>query len=369
MNRFVSMRLAALAGLVMVAGCQAVPAAGEAGAPVTAAITVPAEAEWATIEPVGETLCATGTPFRFHVRSGDPERVLLFLNGGGACWSGDLCDVTTEPTPYTPFAEMDSNNPALLEGVFDQANPANPFAGWTQVFVPYCTGDSHLGGGDVTYTTSAGKDVTIHHRGKTNVQAALDWLYANRAEADRIFVTGGSAGAIASPYYAGIVADHYPQADVVHLADGAGGYRSPAIAGVLDAWGAFEGVPDWAEFAEVDRETATTEDFFRVTAARHPEMPMARFDNVDDAVQQDFLTLLGTAEPVRGLLAANNADLARDLPKISAFEAPGDAHTALRFNRFYTEEAGGVKLADWVRALANGEAVASVSCQSDQSCD
>lgn len=365
----ISALLAAPAFLALVSGCQAgPPGSPEAAAPVSVAIAPEAE-PWATIEPGGETLCATGTPFRFHVRSGDPERVMFFLNGGGACWSGDLCDLQTAPTPYTPFAEMDSNNPAMLEGVFDEANPANPFAGWTQVFVPYCTGDSHLGGGDVTYTTGAGETVTVHHRGKANVQAALDWMYANRADARRIFVTGGSAGAIASPYYAALVADHYPQADVVHLADGAGGYRSPAIAGVLAAWGAFKGVPDWPEFAAIDQAAASTEDFFRVTAARHPEMQMARFDNVDDAVQQDFLTLLGTGEPVRGLLAANNADLASDIPTIRTFEAPGNAHTSLRFGRFYTEEVGGVKLVDWVRDLANDEAVASVSCQSDQSCD
>lgn len=365
----ISALAAASAFLALVSGCQASPPGSpEAAAPVSVAIAPEAE-PWVTIEPGGETLCATGTPFRFHVRSGDPERVMFFLNGGGACWSGDLCDLQTAPTPYTPFAEMDSNNPALLEGVFDEANPANPFAGWTQVFVPYCTGDSHLGGGDVTYTTGAGETVTVHHRGKANVQAALDWMYANRADARRIFVTGGSAGAIASPYYAALVADHHPQADVVHLADGAGGYRSPAIAGVLAAWGAFKGVPDWPEFAAIDQAAASTEDFFRVTAARHPEMQMARFDNVDDAVQQDFLTLLGTGEPVRGLLAANNADLASDIPTIRTFEAPGNAHTSLRFGRFYTEEVGGVKLVDWVRDLANGEVVAIVSCQSDQSCD
>lgn len=363
--------MAAIAALLVLAsGCRSAPEAAtpDVATPEVAETTVTA-ADWTMIEPGGETLCATGTPFRFHVREGDASKVMIFLNGGGACWNGDLCDLGTEPTPYTPFADMDSNKPELLQGVFERSNQANVFDGWTQVFVPYCTGDAHLGAKDVTYTTTAGEAVTIHHRGKTNVQAALDWVYANRSAPERVFVTGGSAGAIASPYYAGLVADHYPQADVINLADGSGGYRSPAIAGVLEAWGAFEDVPDWAEFAAVDRAAASTEDFFRVTAARHPDVQLARFDNVDDEVQQSFLGLLGSQVPVRDLLAANNADLARDIPGIVTFAAPGKEHTALRFPMFYTTVTGGVRLSDWVRDLAEGKAVESVSCQTDQSCD
>ncbi|WP_213268409.1 pectin acetylesterase-family hydrolase [Hyphomonas sp.] len=358
---------ALLAGLVLsavTAGCSARPDVQQAP-PLAEAKA----AGWTLIEPGGDTLCATGTPFRFHVRQGDPERVMIFLNGGGACWSGDLCDLATEPTPYTPFADMESNQPDQLDGVFDNRAAGNPFAGWTQVFVPYCTGDAHLGARDATYKTSAGADVMIHHRGKTNVQAALEWVYANQAAPERVFVTGGSAGAIASPYYAGLVSEHYPQAEVIQLADGAGGYRSPGISGVLEAWGAFEALPDWPEFASVERATATTEDFFRVTAARYPDLQLARFDNVDDEVQQSFLGLLGTGEPVRALLAANSADLARDIAGIRTFSAPGMGHTALRYGVMYSTEAEGVQLADWVRDLAEGRPVKTVSCERDNSCD
>lgn len=324
---------------------------------------------WTEIEPGGETLCATGTPFRFHVRQGHADRVMIFLNGGGACWSGDLCDLSTGANPYTPFSEDDVNDPKYLSGVFEDGKRDNPFSGWTQIFVPYCTGDAHLGSGDVTYTTSAGPEAIIHHRGKANVQAALDWVYANRPSASRIFVTGGSAGAIASPYYAGLLAEHYPDADIAQLADGSGGYRTPAISGVLETWGAFEGVPAWPEFSLIDHTAASTEDFFRVTAARHPQVQLARFDHVDDQVQQDFLALLGTAEPVRKLQAANNADLVRDIPGIRIFSSRGDAHTALRQDNFYTEQAGGMRLADWVGDLAEGKDVETLSCETDASCD
>lgn len=324
---------------------------------------------WTTITPGGDTLCATGTPYSFHVRPGDASRVMIFLNGGGACWSGRLCDPFLGLNAYTPFADMDANQPGTTAGAFDASNPENPFAGWTQVFVSYCTGDAHLGGRDVTYPTEAGAAITVHHRGKVNVQSALDWVYANYAAPGRIFVGGASAGAIASPFYAGLVADHYPQAEVIQYSGGAGGYRAGPVSGLLENWGAFDDLPDWPEFSAFDRASFTIEDFFRVTAARHPDMRMSQFNNVDDEVQQMFLGLMGVRDPVRGLMDANLRDLATDIPGFRYFSARGGDHTLLRYDRLYTIETNSVRAADWVRALTEGGEVGNVSCAVDQTCD
>ncbi|MFN3910887.1 pectin acetylesterase-family hydrolase [Hyphomonas sp.] len=355
---------AAIAALTLFAGCKA---AEEKPAPVMAE-AAEAPPAWTTIAPGGDTLCATGTPYSFHVRGGDASRVMIFLNGGGACWSGDLCDPALGANAYTPFAEMDANTAGTKGGAFDSANPENPFAGWTQVFVSYCTGDAHLGARDATYTTSTGKELTIHHRGKANVQSALDWVYANYPAPSRVFVGGGSAGAIASPFYAGVVADHYPQAEIVQYGGGAGGYRAGAVSGLLEAWGTFASMPDWPELAAFDRAAFTTEDFFRVTAARHPDMRMHQFNNVDDEVQQMFLGLMGATDPVRGLLQANLDELAAEIPNFRSYSASGKDHTLLRYDRLYTTETGGVRAVDWVRGLAGGRDVQSVSCL-DEGCD
>lgn len=354
---------AALAALTLIAACTA---AGEKPAPETpGAAALPG---WTTIAPGGDTLCAAGTPYSFHVRGGDASRVMIFLNGGGACWSGDLCDPSGGANAYTPFAEMDANNPARMGGVFDAANPENPFTGWTQVFVSYCTGDSHLGDRDAIYITSAGKAVPIHHRGKANVQSALDWVYANYPQPSRVFVGGGSAGAIASPYYAGVVADHYPQAEIVQYGGGAGGYRAGAVPGLLETWGTFTNMPDWPELSGFDRATFTTGDFYRVTAMRYRGMRMHQFNNVDDDVQQMFLALMGVSDPVRALMHANLDELAKDIPNFRSYSASGKDHTLLRYDRLYTTTTGGVRAAEWVRGLAEGRDVARVTCQAE-GCD
>ncbi|MBA3067302.1 MAG: hypothetical protein FP825_02330 [Hyphomonas sp.] len=362
--------LAAAAMLALLAGCQTPDEpvrAEDAAAAVPEA--PPSPAAWTAISPGGDTLCATGTPYTFHVREGDASRVMIFLNGGGACWSGDLCDPSGGAGAYTPFAEMDANNPATKGGAFDAANPENPFAGWTQVFVSYCTGDAHLGAKDIDYTTSAGQALTIHHRGKANVQSALDWVYANYPAPSRVFVGGGSAGAIASPFYAGVVADHYPQAEIVQYGGGAGGYRAGAVSGLLETWGTFTSMPDWPELAAFDRATFTTEDFYRVTAARHPDMRMSQFNNVDDEVQQMFLALMGVGDPVRGLMQANLDELAADLPNFRSYSAAGKDHTLLRYDRLYTTKVSDARAVDWVRDLAEGRDVGRVTCEADSSCD
>jgi len=294
---------------------------------------------------------------------------MIFLNGGGACWSSSLCDPSLGLDAYTPFAETETNEPGTKAGAFDASNPENPFSGWTQVFVSYCTGDAHLGGRDVTYTTEAGGAIRIHHRGKVNVQSALDWVYANYPSPGRIFVGGASAGGIASPFYAGLVADHYPEAEVIQYSGGAGGYRAGPVSVLLEGWGAFDILPDWPEFSAFDRANFTIEDFFRVTAARHPDMRMSQFNNVDDEVQQMFLGLMGVREPVRGLIDANLQDLAADIPGFRYFSARGAEHTLLGDDRLYTTETNSVRAADWVRALTEGGEVANVACARGQACD
>jgi len=36
----------------------------------------------------GETLCADGGEYAFWFRPGDPGRVSIYFEGGGACWRG-----------------------------------------------------------------------------------------------------------------------------------------------------------------------------------------------------------------------------------------------------------------------------------------
>jgi hypothetical protein len=129
-------------------------------------------------------VCSTGTPYQFYAKpAGDNTELLVFFNGGGACWFGQACDLSSHPNVHSPFAEMDQNNPGLANGIFDLDNPENPFAGYAMVFVPYCNGDVHIGAGPrkYSYTNAEGSEieVTAYHNGYANRQTVLNWVYEN----------------------------------------------------------------------------------------------------------------------------------------------------------------------------------------------
>ena len=41
---------------------------------------------WNAIEPGGDTLCSDGTPYRFFVHPGNTTKLMVYFEGGGACW-------------------------------------------------------------------------------------------------------------------------------------------------------------------------------------------------------------------------------------------------------------------------------------------
>lgn len=338
--------------------------------------------EWQTVSPGGETRCATGTPFKFHVRRADPEKVMIFFNGGGACWSARDCDVG-EAAPgkaehdgtyqlehaYRPFATPGAgNHPRVFDGAFALDNPENPFADWSQVFVSYCTGDLHLGTADRTYQREDGSEFTIHHRGRINAQAALDYVYEQFPEPKRLFVSGSSAGAIASPFFAGVLADHYPQADTVHFAGGSGIYRLGVPTQLWRLWGVFDQLPP--VYADRGQSAANTalRDLYRMANEAAPGIAFHQFDHAYDAVQKQGQERLGGPVDTLEALNANRERLHEALPHFAGYTAPGRFHTVLRFEELYRQSTDGVSAVDWVRSIAEGQAVENVHCGDAAAC-
>lgn len=326
------------------------------------------EAGWNTVSPGGDTLCATGAPYHFYIKPGATDKVMVFFNGGGACWKGEHCDVSSEPTPYSPRADIVHNDPRTRDGAFSLENPENPFRDWSQVFVSYCSGDVHLGARDIDYPLEKGGAVTIHHRGKANAQSALNWIYANFDTPQRIFVSGGSAGAIASPYYAAVIAEHYPETDIAHFAGGGGGYRVPPASQLNDNWGVLQGLPDWPQLKPYHADNLRFDDFYLVAAARQPGIGFHQFNSAYDWAQEHFLLLMGRKAELYPLLEANLQDLAAELPDFRSYTAAGEFHTLLRFKELYQISTNDVRAVDWVNAIANGQPVSNVTCGSAETC-
>src|SRR5262249_22796393 len=118
--------------------------------------------------PVAGTRCLDGsqTGIAYNYRTGNPASPLLFyFDGGGACWDGETCDCMPDSTgtcnnpsgnATIQMNHIGSGQLAYMQGqanhaAFTSAN--SPFgSSWNFVFIPYCTGDVHAGGGTTTPT-------------------------------------------------------------------------------------------------------------------------------------------------------------------------------------------------------------------------
>jgi hypothetical protein len=182
--------------LLLAAGVLAPLACGGAAPPPSGPIDAPLGA-WTWI-PFPDAVCANGSATGIGVNLGAPgSRPLIYFEGGGACWSEATCytDLTAAnfTTGYTAanFAADVASTSGLAApgGFFDRAADANPFRDYSYVYVPYCTGDVHAGDHVVLYGTHL-----AHHVGFENFAAYLKRLVPTFASADRVLLTGSSAG-------------------------------------------------------------------------------------------------------------------------------------------------------------------------------
>ena len=326
---------------------------------------------WNTLETNG--LCSSGTAFQFYAKSSDASNdLLIYFNGGGACWFGQACDPRSEPNIHSPFADMDANNPSLAEGIFDFENTENPFADYDVVFVPYCTGDVHVGNGEriYTYQDTSGNEVsyTAHHNGFENSMESLNWIYDNFTAVDNVVVAGSSAGAIGASFYAGLIAQHYPSSPVVVIADAAGGYRSSLLPVTLKAWNTAAILPDWKEYAGETNDSLSFEDFYIASANHNSNVRLAQYNTAEDQVQISFTHVIGDAPgsfslPLR--ILTSYQEIAGATNEFFSYTAGGDVHTILRSEIFYEYEVENTRFVDWVKDLVDGKQIRDISCVDD----
>lgn len=321
-------------------------------------------AGWNRIDGGPGTDCAFDTPFYFFARPGAPDSLLVYLEGGGACWSAETCDPEGRPTFRT---ESDTTLQASrAAGIFDPDNSENPDRGFMTVFVPYCTGDVHLGDRSVTYTAPArdghaAHTFTVHYNGAANVARALEWTYAHVTTPRVVLVAGSSGGAIPSPFYAVQIARHYPAARVVQLGDAGGGYRSSAVPRVSAEPGIIDVVQRLPGFTHIDTANFTFEKLYEDAARAVPRIVLSQYNAAEDSTQIGFLRLLGVRHPDLPRLLGENLDEIRTAdPGFRSYTAPGHVHTILSRPQLYTLTVDGVRFRDWLADLVAGHPVQDV---------
>lgn len=167
-------------------------------------ITAPADT-WTWV-PFDNAYCANGTTTGIGVNlHAGATRMLIYLEGGGACWSQETCyvlDTAVNLSGYGPTQfqteSTDTTYLALPGGFFDRSaetGAGNPFQNYSYVYVPYCTGDVFAGDNTLMYGTTNTMQV-----GYANMTAFLKRIVPTAAGMDRIVLAGSSAGGFGATF-------------------------------------------------------------------------------------------------------------------------------------------------------------------------
>ena len=168
---------------------------------------------WERIELPG-TVCGNGSQYKFFVYdSATSNDLVILFEGGGACWDYPSCsgaagilsaanrDGITDDYIY-------DFQPQYVSPILNGADPGipgrpkNPIVteGWDVVYMPYCTGDVHVGNNVATYVDDTGQNPPIvwNHAGFQNTRSAMQYLASRFPNVGKMLVTGFSAGGAAT---------------------------------------------------------------------------------------------------------------------------------------------------------------------------
>jgi hypothetical protein len=287
-----------------------------------------------------EAICYTGSRYQVNVRPGSVNKVLLYLEGGGACWNQQTC---FGPAPLAKgFA-----GPAISAGALSASNPENPFVGWHVVYAPYCDG-SVFGGDNIPVYNNR----RAFHHGVQNLSAAVTRMLEEFPDPEQIVVAGSSAGGFGTYTGYGVVRVAYPETQILVFDD-----SGPGIQNLNETQSIADRNQNW-QFQQFVPESCTrcAEQITYLTEwslERDPQLRVGYFNYLHDSVLRFFLSL--SPEDFETLLRTVTGDIhSRQGERFQRFFPQGAAHTVLLSPEFYDLEIDGTTVAEWTQGLLDG---------------
>jgi hypothetical protein len=336
------------------------------------------DSQFTTISPVGpvsyegrslEPTCMNGSDYHFFVKRGSVNNLLMYYQGGGACWEQLTCSI---PVCDSSVSVVGDNPNNFSSGFADLNNPDNPFKDWNIVFVPYCSCDVHFGDAAQDYDNfDPNNPLHVEHRGYQNSRVAEKWAREHFVNPDAVFVTGSSAGAYGAWFNAPLHERVWPASKFAVLADAGNGvitqdFRDnyfpnwnfdanlpkdiPGLKTVFDSGG---GIPEYTEIVA---------NYFANTTWAHYS---TAFDGSSGGQTGFYNIMLNDNDPLAALTWWNGSCAFNDKMTMQAMDTAaalpsnyryyigtGSRHTMWGSNKVYTDTTGGVPtIVDWVDAM------------------
>jgi hypothetical protein len=346
----------------------------------------------ATLTPV----CAKNTPYSFWYRRGTVNKLLMYYQGGGACWDNATCWIANT---FKNFARQrvceggdnpgtnctlngdaactgggtcgeyfSNDNPDLVGTGFANSNePNNPFKDWHVVFVTYCTGDVHWGN---RFANNYGSGNNIRHFGRVNAKVAEKFAREHFPNPEEVFVTGSSAGsygAIMNSTF--LMHEVYPASSFSVLGDaGIGVITSGWLNSSFSTWGVDAELPRFIPALDVPATTLSMPEVIAGIANFFPQHKFGSYQTAYDGSgggQSAFFNVMRNPGNVLvwPLWWQNTCDwnacmrqfvenIDDNTTNFRYFTGAGSAHTGFGMDKVYEDTTGGMPtLVDWINDM------------------
>ncbi len=188
---------------------------------------------WSWVDfPNAQCRDGTATGIGVSPSSSGSTKLMIFLEGGGACFNSTTCGENPfhfDQTTFTAqFISVESK-----AGIFSRTDTANAVADYNMVYVPYCTGDVHAG--NAPNTTVPGVPGAQQFVGYTNMTQYLSRIVPTFPNQTRVLLAGQSAGGFgAALQYVQTTRAFGPQIPVDLLDDSGPLMGNPYLASCLE---------------------------------------------------------------------------------------------------------------------------------------
>jgi hypothetical protein len=332
--------------------------AGSSAEPITAPDRV-----WTWV-PFEQAKCRDGTGTGLVVNlSSAAKKVVIYLQGGGACFNQISCDSNPSHFDEGNFNELSQNPPG---GIFDRSRSDNPVQDWSYFVVPYCTGDVHAGDNE-TPPAKPGVPPNQKFVGYRNMAAFLARIVATVPEAEHVLLTGESAGGYGS-------SSNFLQtqrafgATPVTLIDDSGPMMASQWASsclqsnIRELWNL-----DATLLADCEGDCTNADGWLEPLATHmvssYPDRQLGLISSLNDDIIRFFLGMgqnncaefspaLSTAQFEAGLTDLRDRMMA-PYPNFGTYYIPSDKHTFIT-SAFYETTVSGKVLASWVGDMLAG---------------
>jgi hypothetical protein len=187
---------------------------------------------------VAGAICRDGSPTGVYIRKGTTDKLVIYLEGGGACSDDHFCAFNPKNVDQvlagngqtvigsTAGAVAGHQQPGVytdntgVQGMFDTSNAANPYKDWNMVYVPYCTGDVFFGTAKNATVPGATNPGPQQFVGYDDMKLFIGRIVPTfKDKVSKVVLTGASAGGFGTALNFSMVQDAFGDIPVLAIDD------------------------------------------------------------------------------------------------------------------------------------------------------